>query len=104
MSDLGDFGDTALKGARTHDEVTDKLLDVDSLSVDFNTEDGAVHAVRNVSFSLGQREVLGIVGESGSGKSVSSMAIMGLLPKTANVTGSIKFQGDELVGLSYKEM
>nr|WP_245379099.1 ABC transporter ATP-binding protein [Kibdelosporangium banguiense] len=80
------------------------LLEVDDLSVDFGTEDGAVHAVRNVSFSLGQREVLGIVGESGSGKSVSSMAIMGLLPKTAKVTGSIKFQGEQLVGLTYKQL
>nr|WP_083466862.1 ABC transporter ATP-binding protein [Kibdelosporangium sp. MJ126-NF4]CEL19039.1 Oligopeptide transport system permease protein OppB (TC 3.A.1.5.1) [Kibdelosporangium sp. MJ126-NF4]CTQ95159.1 Oligopeptide transport system permease protein OppB (TC 3.A.1.5.1) [Kibdelosporangium sp. MJ126-NF4] len=104
MTDFSDFGDTALKGARPEDNATGKLLDVADLSVDFNTEDGAVHAVRNVSFSLGQREVLGIVGESGSGKSVSSMAIMGLLPKTATVTGSIKFQGEELVGLTYKQM
>jgi peptide/nickel transport system ATP-binding protein len=104
MSDFTDFGDTALKGTRSQDPSTDLLLEVEDLSVDFGTEDGAVHAVRNVSFSLGQREVLGIVGESGSGKSVSSMAIMGLLPKTAKVTGSIKFQGEQLVGLSYKEL
>ncbi|MBE1467851.1 ABC transporter ATP-binding protein [Kibdelosporangium phytohabitans] len=104
MSDFSDFGDTALKGSRPEDRATGGLLEVADLSVDFNTEDGAVHAVRNVSFSLGQREVLGIVGESGSGKSVSSMAVMGLLPKTAKVTGSIKFQGEELVGLTYKQM
>ncbi|CAM3933278.1 ABC transporter ATP-binding protein [Kibdelosporangium persicum] len=104
MSEFSDFGDTALKGARPHEEPTGKLLEVTDLSVDFNTEDGAVHAVRNVTFSLGQREVLGIVGESGSGKSVSSLAIMGLLPKTAKVSGSIRFQGDELAGLPYKEM
>ncbi|MBP2320787.1 peptide/nickel transport system ATP-binding protein [Kibdelosporangium banguiense] len=104
MSDFTDFGDTALKGTTRQDPTTDMLLEVDDLSVDFGTEDGAVHAVRNVSFSLGQREVLGIVGESGSGKSVSSMAIMGLLPKTAKVTGSIKFQGEQLVGLTYKQL
>jgi peptide/nickel transport system ATP-binding protein len=81
-----------------------ELLVVDDLSVGFGTEDGVVHAVRNVSFSLGTRQVLGIVGESGSGKSVSSMAIMGLLPRTAKVTGSIKFHGRELVGLPYADL
>jgi glutathione transport system ATP-binding protein len=83
---------------------SEKLLTVKDLSVDFPTDDGVVHAVRNVSFTLGPGEVLGVVGESGSGKSVSSMAIMGLLPKTANVTGSIKFKDRELVGLNYKQM
>jgi peptide/nickel transport system ATP-binding protein len=81
-----------------------ELLVVDDLSVGFGTEDGIVHAVRNVSFTLGSRDVLGIVGESGSGKSVSSMALMGLLPKTAKVTGSIKFRGRELVGLPYNDL
>ena len=83
---------------------SEKLLTVRDLSVDFPTDDGVVHAVRNVSFTLAPREVLGVVGESGSGKSVSSMAIMGLLPKTANVAGSIKFKDRELVGLNYKQM
>ncbi|GAA0605088.1 hypothetical protein GCM10010174_22280 [Kutzneria viridogrisea] len=83
---------------------SEKLLVVENLSVDFGTEDGVVHAVRDVSFSLGSGEVLGIVGESGSGKSVSSMAIMGLLPRTAEVTGSIRFRDNELVGLNFKEM
>jgi peptide/nickel transport system ATP-binding protein len=82
----------------------DRLLVVDNLSVSFGTDDGIVQAVRNVSFELGAGEVLGVVGESGSGKSVSSMAVMGLLPKTATVTGSIRFRGRELVGLSYKQM
>ncbi|WNV82391.1 ABC transporter ATP-binding protein [Umezawaea sp. Da 62-37] len=81
-----------------------KLLTVKDLSVDFPTDDGVVHAVRNVTFTLAPGEVLGVVGESGSGKSVSSMAIMGLLPKTANVTGSIKFKDHELVGRNYKQM
>ena len=82
----------------------DKLLVVQNLTVDFGTEDGTVHAVRDLSFSLGAREVLGVVGESGSGKSVSSMAVMGLLPKTAKIGGSIKFRDRELVGLTYKQM
>jgi peptide/nickel transport system ATP-binding protein len=83
---------------------TEDLLVVDDLSVGFGTEDGVVHAVRNVSFTLGSRQVLGIVGESGSGKSVSSMAIMGLLPRTAKVSGSILFRGRELVGLPYHDL
>ncbi len=63
-----------------------------------------MHAVRGVSYELRPGEVLGIVGESGSGKSVTSMAVMGLLPKTAGISGSVKFRGRELLGLPDKEM
>ncbi|HEV3171425.1 MAG TPA: ABC transporter ATP-binding protein [Actinocrinis sp.] len=80
------------------------LLTVDNLTVDFPTADGVVRAVRGVSYRLRPGEVLGIVGESGSGKSVSSMAVMGLLPRTAQIKGSIKFRGEELLGLSEVEM
>jgi oligopeptide/dipeptide ABC transporter ATP-binding protein len=80
------------------------VLEVENLSVDFASEDGIVHAVRGVAYSLLPREVLGIVGESGSGKSVSTLAVMGLLPKTATVTGSIKFRGTELVGMRAKQL
>jgi peptide/nickel transport system ATP-binding protein len=98
------FGSRSL-GTPTAAAVTgERLLTVNDLSVNFHTEDGVVRAVRHVSFQLDRREVLGVVGESGSGKSVSSMAIMGLLPKTATVTGSINFNGRELVGLSYNAM
>ncbi|SDD00682.1 ABC transporter ATP-binding protein [Actinokineospora iranica] len=84
--------------------MTDSVLAVEDLSVTFPTDDGDVHAVRGVSYRLRPREVLGIVGESGSGKSVSSMAVLGLLPAGAKVTGSIRYRDRELVGLSYKDM
>lgn len=76
------------------------VLEVSDLHVTFPSEDGAVHAVRGVNFSLNNGEVLGIVGESGSGKSVTSMAIMGLLDESAKVEGSIKMYGAEILGRS----
>ena len=76
----------------------DVVLEVDGLTVSFPTDDGLVQAVRGVSYQLRRGEVLGIVGESGSGKSVTSMAVMGLLPGTARVTGSVRFGDQELLG------
>jgi peptide/nickel transport system ATP-binding protein len=67
------------------------LLAVEDLSVRFETDDGVVHAVDRLSFSLGEREVLGVVGESGCGKSVSFMSLLRLLPETAKVDGSARF-------------
>ena len=75
------------------------LLQVTDLSVGFPTEDGVVHAVRNVSFSLANGEVLGVVGESGCGKSVTALALMGLLPRSAQISGSIRLEDEELVGM-----
>jgi oligopeptide/dipeptide ABC transporter ATP-binding protein len=82
---------------------TDLLLDIDNLTVGFPTDDGLVQAVRGVSYQLRSGESLGIVGESGSGKSVSSMALLGLLPNTARITGSAKFRGQELIGKTEKD-
>jgi peptide/nickel transport system ATP-binding protein len=75
------------------------VLEVQDLSVHFDTDDGPVHAVDRLSFTLGEREVLGVVGESGCGKSVSAMSLLQLLPETAHVTGSARFLGDGLDGI-----
>ncbi len=62
------------------------IVEVQNLSVDFETRRGVVNAVQNLSFEVCDGETLGIVGESGSGKSVSSLALMGLLPSNAHIT------------------
>ena len=80
------------------------LLEVSDLNVRFPTEDGLVHAVRGVTYALHAGEVLGIVGESGSGKSVTSLAVMGLLPSTARVSGSVRYRGQELLGQKDRAM
>ncbi|WP_100447933.1 ABC transporter ATP-binding protein [Glycomyces xiaoerkulensis] len=77
----------------------DIVLEVEDLNVSFPSDDGPVHAVRGVNYELRRGQSLGIVGESGSGKSVTSLAIMGLLPKTTRITGSARLEGRELLGL-----
>lgn len=76
------------------------LLAVEDLAVRFHTEAGAVDAVRGVSFTLNRGETLAVVGESGSGKSVTALSVMQLLPypRASHPTGSIRLNGEELVG------
>ena len=80
------------------------LLDVRHLAVTFATRDGPVAAVKDLSFQLGAGEVLGIVGESGSGKTQAAMALLGLIADNGRMTGSITFEGQELVGLADAEL
>ena len=79
------------------------VLSVRDLHVSFPTDDGMVKAVDGVSYDVFENEVLGIVGESGSGKSVSSLAILGLLPKSAHITGEILYRGQDLLAMREKE-
>ncbi len=81
------------------------LLSVRDLSVTFPQRgSGDVRAVRGISYDVHPGEFLGIVGESGSGKSVSSLAVMGLLPSNAKVTGEIEFDGKSLLGMGDAEL
>jgi peptide/nickel transport system ATP-binding protein len=80
--------------------LTEPLLEMRDLSVRFDTDDGTVHAVDRMALTLAPSQVLGIVGESGCGKSVTALSILGLLPNTATVTGSVVFEGAELLGAS----
>jgi oligopeptide/dipeptide ABC transporter ATP-binding protein len=81
------------------------LLSVEDLRVEFWTQRGTVHAVNGVSFDISAGETLGIVGESGCGKSVTSLAILGILPRAGRVTGGrAVFEGRDLIGLSDSEL
>ncbi|MGZ7023312.1 MAG: ABC transporter ATP-binding protein, partial [Ilumatobacteraceae bacterium] len=83
---------------------TETALEIRDLRVTFPTESGDVHAVRGVDVTVAPGELLGVVGESGSGKSVTFLAAMGLLPRSAKIEGSVKVHGKELVGVPNNEM
>lgn len=85
-------------------DATTSILEVRDLNVEFTVMDGIVNAVNGLSFKVYDQEIIGIVGESGSGKSQTMLAIMGLLPANARVTGSITFMGQELLSLSTPEL
>jgi peptide/nickel transport system ATP-binding protein len=80
------------------------LLEVSNLTVAFPTDSDTVNAVRGMNFHVDPREVVALVGESGAGKSASAMAVVGLLPEYAAVSGSVRLHGDELIGLSDQRM
>ena len=80
------------------------VMEVDKLDTRFDTPDGEVHAVSNISFHIDEGESVGVVGESGSGKTQVFMSIMGLLAKNGHVTGSARYRGKELLGLSASEL
>jgi oligopeptide/dipeptide ABC transporter ATP-binding protein len=82
---------------------TSPVLSVSGLNVTFRSRSGPVRAVRDVAFDIGSGEVFAIIGESGSGKSSLAMALMGLLPGTARVTGTMHLAGMDLGALSPTE-
>ncbi len=79
------------------------LLEVDGLSIRFPDAHGDVDVVDHVSFTVRPGETMGLVGESGCGKSITSMAIMGLLPATAQLTGQVRFEGRDLLSMPARE-
>ncbi len=80
------------------------LLNVENLSVSFETRRGVVDVIENLSFSVSKGRTLGIVGESGSGKSVTSLAVMGLLPPTAQIgSGRILLDGQDMLKMTEGE-
>ncbi|MDQ7249766.1 ABC transporter ATP-binding protein [Dongia sedimenti] len=87
-----------------HTETGVPLFEVKDLRVSFGRSETQLEAVRGISLTVNNGEVLGIVGESGSGKSIGMLAALGLQPETATVSGSVRFKGKELVGLSRREL
>ena len=88
----------------TANTVSDALLRVEGLTVALPTRSGYAKAVDEVSFAVDAGEIMGIAGESGSGKTMTALSLFGLLPHGARVTGSIRLDGTELLGLPAKQL
>jgi oligopeptide/dipeptide ABC transporter ATP-binding protein len=86
--------------------VPEPILAIRDLTVEFDTEDGVVKAVKDVSYDLNPGEVLGVIGESGSGKSVSVLSVLGLIPQPPGriVSGEAVFKGRDLIKMSKREL
>lgn len=83
----------------------DSILDIEDLSVGFDTQDGEIQAVRGVSFSLKRGEILAVIGESGCGKSVLCQSILKLLPKNGHIkSGKILVDGIDITDFKEKDM
>jgi oligopeptide/dipeptide ABC transporter ATP-binding protein len=95
---------TAPRAAAAAGARPDALLEVRDLSVTFRRGKNEVHAVNGLSYRVAAGSTVAIIGESGSGKTVSSRAVMGLLPASAAVSGSARLDGTELIGLSPRAM
>ncbi|MBS0282641.1 MAG: ABC transporter ATP-binding protein [Proteobacteria bacterium] len=80
------------------------LLEIRDLDVHFSTPDGDIHAVKKVSLDIAEGTCLGVVGESGSGKSQLFLAAMGLLAANGRTSGSVRYRGQELLGLEPREL
>src|SRR5699024_2956142 len=80
------------------------LLEVTDLSVTFGSGDDAIQVTHGVGFTIERKQTVALVGESGSGKSVSAMSIIGLLPDNAKATGSVRYEGRELIGMLENEL
>ena len=92
---------SAIGVVQRHDDLGgEPILSFRDVDVRFATEFGSVHAVKGVTFDVKPGEVVALVGESGSGKSVTSSTAMGLLPPTADITGSVKLAGREVLTMT----
>ncbi|MGI9411957.1 MAG: ATP-binding cassette domain-containing protein, partial [Hyphomicrobiaceae bacterium] len=85
--------------------MTDRILEVENLSIDIPLANGILHPVQNISFHVDRGETLAIVGESGCGKSLTSLAIMNLLPSKAKRTADrLVLDGNDMLALSERQI
>src|SRR5712691_12718847 len=86
--------------------MAEPILSIRDLAVEFRTDDGIVHAVDGITYAVFPGETLGIVGESGSGKSVSTLALLGLIPQPPGriASGTAMFKGTDLLKMKKKEL